>query len=495
MKKILTVIFCLLTAAPYASDNFTMGDWNREFYEYYLSALAHEKNADYNGALESYLKALAIYPESQVIKEDAVIAALRANKPELVESFVEDLALADTFHALAAYAQYAWSKGNLQTAVEYYERALQLQPLNAGVFRQYSVLLGQTNPQRLLAALKKLAADYPEAAPMAHLEMGNLYLSSGDIKNALASYDKVSALAPDAPEPYFIRAEVYQRAKAYAAALNEYGALKKMGRADAEVLGKIGSLNIVLQNIPAAKAAFGEILLSAPDNPEANAFMAVIAEDEGDFAAALKYTMASSDFKADFARRRAAAFYAVQAGKPELAAEIFRDAWLDTKSTEAGFYYAVTLQDDNNHKEAVKIFEKVLKQSPDYTRAKMRLALTYSTLGADRKFYKLIKPLLEAHPEDDFLLNLYAYHLAEANKDLALAENLIKRALALRPGEPAYMDTYGWLLYRKGDIDGALDWLEKAAADAGGDAEIAGHLEQVYKIKNKTNEVKNARND
>ncbi len=45
---------------------------------------------------------------------------------------------------------------------------------------------------------------------------------------------------------------------------------------------------------------------------------------------------------------------------------------------------------------------------------------------------------------------------------------------------PALQDTYGWILFRNGDVDGALEYLEPAAAGLPQDATVQYHLGRVY---------------
>jgi tetratricopeptide (TPR) repeat protein len=58
------------------------------------------------------------------------------------------------------------------------------------------------------------------------------------------------------------------------------------------------------------------------------------------------------------------------------------------------------------------------------------------------------------------------------------AHKLIKRAYLLDPGNPAILDSLGWVLFILGDAQQALLYLEKAMAIMA-DPEIAAHLGEV----------------
>jgi tetratricopeptide (TPR) repeat protein len=104
-----------------------------------------------------------------------------------------------------------------------------------------------------------------------------------------------------------------------------------------------------------------------------------------------------------------------------------------------------------------------------------------------------LRAILEAEPDHAGACNDLGYHLADQGRNLDEAERLVRRAIAAdradrrRAGEPegenaAYLDSLGWVLFRKGDLAGARDWLEKAAALPEGaiDATVWDHLGDVY---------------
>lgn len=483
MKKTLLTLLALLVTlgAPYASDK-TADDWNKDFYLHYLSALTAESGGKMDDALEGYLQALAAHPESLTLKEDSVTAAVRANKAELVSEIAPALEQADTKRALAAFAQYSWAKNNLQDALSAYERAIKLDPYDGNVMNQYITLLSNTDWRRAVDYLENYAKEYSETAPFAYMQIARIYGTRGDARQLIAYYDKATLIAPEMDEPYMARADVYERLKDYPAALKEYRVMEKRGKLSPEGYKRMGMLNILSGDQKTAKENFETLLSKDPSSPPANQFLAAMASDEGDYALALKYTQASADYKDDTTRQLQAAVYAskIENGGAEMAKEILKNAFETSSSTEIGYYYAVTLQEENQHKEAVKILKKLLKQSPDYERAQVRLALSLNVLKKDREFEKLAKKLYADYPSNETVLNMYGYFLAEKNKNLDLAETMIKKALLISPEEPAYMDSYGWLLYRKKDFKSAFNWLKKAELAMSGDPELAYHLAMVY---------------
>ncbi|MFP5406323.1 MAG: tetratricopeptide repeat protein, partial [Gammaproteobacteria bacterium] len=74
--------------------------------------------------------------------------------------------------------------------------------------------------------------------------------------------------------------------------------------------------------------------------------------------------------------------------------------------------------------------------------------------------------------------NALGYTFADRDIRLDEAQKLIEKALELRPGDPQILDSMGWVLYRRGDLPGALAILRKAYA-LSPEVEIAAHLGEV----------------
>ncbi|MEX0681405.1 MAG: tetratricopeptide repeat protein [Balneolales bacterium] len=83
-------------------------------------------------------------------------------------------------------------------------------------------------------------------------------------------------------------------------------------------------------------------------------------------------------------------------------------------------------------------------------------------------------------PDNDVILNNYAFHLSEREERLEQAKEMATRALELNPGNPAFLDTIGWIYFKMGDFDKAYEYI-KASIDTGGaSAEVMEHMGDVY---------------
>lgn len=100
-----------------------------------------------------------------------------------------------------------------------------------------------------------------------------------------------------------------------------------------------------------------------------------------------------------------------------------------------------------------------------------------------------LNELLTQDPNDANALNALGYTLADKSNRYSEALSLLTRALALRPDEAAILDSYGWLQYRMGNHESAIEYLRRAYQH-NQDAEIAAHLGEVLWVSGKRSEAK-----
>ncbi len=105
-------------------------------------------------------------------------------------------------------------------------------------------------------------------------------------------------------------------------------------------------------------------------------------------------------------------------------------------------------------------------------------ALTYERLDRVPEAIIDLQVLVAEDPEDADALNALGYTMADRTTDYEEALGYIERALALSPEQPAILDSMGWVLFKLGRAEEALDYLQRAFA-AQEDAEIAAHLAEV----------------
>lgn len=97
--------------------------------------------------------------------------------------------------------------------------------------------------------------------------------------------------------------------------------------------------------------------------------------------------------------------------------------------------------------------------------------------------------LLSKSPDNVEALNALGYSLADKTTRYAEADGYLVHALRIKPDEPVILDSYGWLKYKMGNYQVALEYLQKAY-DKQPENEIAAHLAEVLWVSGNKEEAK-----
>ncbi len=97
--------------------------------------------------------------------------------------------------------------------------------------------------------------------------------------------------------------------------------------------------------------------------------------------------------------------------------------------------------------------------------------------------------LLEKNPKDTYTLNYVSYKLALKEEELGLALKLIKKALMLDPENGYFLDTLGWVEFKRKKYNSAVYFLEKSVSLLPKSSEVIDHLGDCYLKLNRKKEA------
>ncbi|CAA0083173.1 Beta-barrel assembly-enhancing protease [Zhongshania aliphaticivorans] len=137
---------------------------------------------------------------------------------------------------------------------------------------------------------------------------------------------------------------------------------------------------------------------------------------------------------------------------------------------------AEILRKEMRYQQGYELLSKALTNNTNDEELRYARSLFSEKLGNIDAVEHDLQYLITRDPNNATALNALGYSLANLNHSrLDEAEQLVKRALELEPNDPAIIDSYGWIMLLKGNIDEAITLLELAFEQTQ-DHEIAAHL-------------------
>jgi tetratricopeptide (TPR) repeat protein len=131
--------------------------------------------------------------------------------------------------------------------------------------------------------------------------------------------------------------------------------------------------------------------------------------------------------------------------------------------------------------DAVAEVKALLAAEPENVRWRYLLAGFYSEMGDAENAEKELLRILQKDPNHAGSNNDLGYLWADRGVNLGRAEQMIRQALKAEPRSPAYLDSLGWVLYKRGRLEEAVKALEAAVEGAPDlDAVLWDHLGDAY---------------
>ncbi len=165
---------------------------------------------------------------------------------------------------------------------------------------------------------------------------------------------------------------------------------------------------------------------------------------------------------------------------------------------EIVYYLAIAQREAKQTQQAVATFEEALHeaqldQDDEVVNAKFyfNYGATAEQAGLYEKAADLLRKSIELDPANAAeACNYLGYMWADHNMNLDEAEAMIRRALESEPNNGSYLDSLGWVEFRKGEFDQALSDLLRAAKDADHDDPVVfEHIGDTYLKLNRVPEA------
>lgn len=365
------------------------------------------------------------------------------------------------------------------------EKNMRLQQLQVQLFLQQGEL------KKADAALGIMQQDYPEHEDIV-LQRAHLAEKQGNgIKAEMLLQQYIETHEGTAVQSYHMLAGVYVRQNRVNSAITVYEKLLPITASDAEVLIALGKLHYQQQEFVKARDYFKFATRQLTRQNKKD-------EMSENLAVATFYYGAS--LEASHQRKQAVPEYEKIVPKHNL----YLDAQLrltsiamTLKEYTSAEQRLMTLLESYKHELDVfetlaglrlqqKQYQRLITESEqalDLGFSEMLLfnrAVAFEKLKQFEQLDDALLQILDKKPNDAEALNFYGYSLAERGMRLNDAQEMVEKALTIKPNDAYYLDSLAWVFYKQQKYDKALDLQLKAVEAVPSDPVMMEHLGDIY---------------
>jgi tetratricopeptide (TPR) repeat protein len=270
-------------------------------------------------------------------------------------------------------------------------------------------------------------------------------------------------------------------------ALKHLDVLKDLEADPTDTRFKVALIQMEKQNYREAIRELSLVLAKDPKHAEARYYLASIYAGTGKYKEAIEeLNQIQPDSPMYVKSRTFAALILRQQEELGDAREAVEDALaVEPENKNLILYRILILRDQEEYKEAEAQVRAALAKEPNDERFLFNLALVLHERGQDDEALAAMERVVEVNPSNSDALNYIAYELAEKGQDLPRAEDLVRRALHVRPNDGFYLDTLGWIQYKQGKLADAEQTLARAISASGDDLVIVDHYILILIEQNK----------
>ncbi len=341
-------------------------------------------------------------------------------------------------YALAELARHSHDRA---TALRAINAALALKPHWEGAAVLKARILWTIAPRRALAFSARFLQRNPSATRL-RLDYARRLVSLQYWHRALTQFQMIAAAAPNDPR----------------------------------VLYAAGLIALRSHEFTLARSYLKHSLALAPNDAHADLYLGEIAESQKRYARAhYYYVRVGKPYRFTALMRDGLMLLAQSA--PHLASQRLARITAHTPAQVVALAIArnEALMAAGQYAKGLALLNAAMKRAPHPDVLLYARALDEEKLGATAQAERDLKRLVAAHPKSATALNALGYTYIDNGQRVRHGMVLVRRALALAPGNPDILDSVGWGYYREGHPKTAVGYLQKAF-DLSHDPTIAAHL-------------------
>ena len=405
--------------------------------------------------------------------------------------------------------------GNYEQALSHMARVIEL-----GGEIDFSALSARTGQldaparARLIANLRQLAREFSDQQSI-QLTLVQLLAQNGDYLESLTEFDQLLELIDLNPRLLLLQAQVLQSAgeaddaletlaegvrkfddnrnlrltyarlliqnERYEMAQAQFAAMMTQDPQDWETLFSMALLDVELEQFDQASEKFTQLAKVDERADEANYYLGYVNEQRNNLPLAIAaYREVRIGTQNFLAAQQQAVRLAIQLGELDSTHAHLRQLSRGQPRLEILFQTIESgaLIQAGHPDRAQDLLDRALNKYPNETGLLFARVLLFDSLGDKAGSEQDLKQIIRMKPEDSRALNHLGYMLADQTERYQEALELIERAIAISPDDPAIIDSLGWAQFKLGRYEEALTNLRRAYA-VFPDAEVASHVGEV----------------
>ena len=488
---------------------FTKG----ELYRLLVAEFA-AKRGDLPRAVRDYI-AVASDSRDPEVAERAVRLAMNSGDEEgsLAAARVWTSISPRDIQAAQVYGALLMRAGEIQQAVAQFESIVVTNGPEVGFDTVSEVLSRERDKKSAMRVMQQLTASY-ETNPYALFAFAKVAARAGELEQAKVLLEQLLDIVPDHEGGIVIYARLLQQegnitaalerltlaleshrdsqlvrmtyarllvdAKHFDAAIQQFEVLTEQASDSMDVRYALGLLLLQTNHPEKAKAHFRFLTTSADRRITAYYYLGQIAEISDDLGEAL-----SSYVKVDRgeyflnAQIRIAVILARQ-GDIDKAREHLQSLRSKDPAQSTRIYRAEAeiLSRHDRLEDSLSVYDHAIEERPDNVDLLYARAMLAEKLDRLDILERDLRTILTNEPDNADALNALGFTLADRTNRYDEALKLLERALELKPDDYYVIDSMGWVLYRMGRLEEAVEFLQRAFM-LSNDPEVAAHLGEV----------------
>ncbi len=365
------------------------------------------------------------------------------------------------------------AEGDLDAAAERMQEGLDRAPNNVGVMLRLAEVNERRGDYGAAQAMLERASEAAPNAVQPVIALARLHLGQGDVEEAASAANRAVRLAPNNALAHALQGVARLRLNNTEGAVESLQTAHRLAPADGDIAFQLARAQVAADEQDAAAVTLQAITEQHPGRADAPLALArlYLQRGEPEDALALAERLQGHEERAGLGSLIEG--HAHAARDDEQAAVAAYQRAVDAGQRDA-LGPLVAHRNRMGIDDPAAPMERWVEANPDDVPARLALATWYGEQGDHPRMVRQYERMVElTGRRNAVLLNNLAWGYGELDDPRAL--ETAEAAYELAPGNPAVIDTLGWIVFKTGEHDRAVELLAEAAAGAPDNAQILYH--------------------